>query len=49
MPDLVTLLIGTTKGAFLLTSDDRAEWVVNGPHCDGWPINHVIGVPESGR
>ncbi len=43
-----TVLVGTTKGAFLLT--DTAEgWRANGPHCDGAPIQHVIGDAESGR
>ena len=42
MPDTVTLLVGTTKGLFLLrqTGSGRS---VSGPHCDGWPINHAIG------
>jgi photosystem II stability/assembly factor-like uncharacterized protein len=44
-----TLMVGTTKGAFLLRSGDgRQSWTVEGPLCDGWPINHVIGDPESG-
>ncbi|WP_010140800.1 WD40/YVTN/BNR-like repeat-containing protein [Oceanicola sp. S124] len=46
----VTILIGTGKGAFLLDGDaGRSGWKVSGPFCDGWPINHVIGDPESGR
>ena len=45
-----SVLVGTTKGAFLLESDGaRAEWKVRGPLCNGWPINHVIGDPETGR
>ncbi|MBM9594314.1 WD40/YVTN/BNR-like repeat-containing protein [Roseitranquillus sediminis] len=45
----VTLLVGTTKGAFLLEGDaDRREWAVRGPHCDGWSINHVIGDADNG-
>lgn len=45
----VSLLLGTTKGAFVLRSDDdRAEWGLTGPHCDGWPINHVIADPVDG-
>lgn len=45
----VTVLVGTTKGAFLLQSAaGRGEWAVAGPFCDGWPINHVIGDPETG-
>ncbi len=44
-----TLLIGTTKGAFLIKGGSaRNGWSVSGPYCDGWPINHIIGDPESG-
>ncbi len=44
-----TLLIGTTKGAFLLSGgNDRSGWAIRGPYCDGWPINHMIGDPETG-
>ncbi len=42
-----TVLIGTTKGAFLLKPNGK-DWSVSGPHCDGWGINHVIGDPETG-
>jgi len=43
------LLIGTTKGVFLLTGDgERGVWRMTGPHCDLWPINHVIGDPATG-
>lgn len=43
------LLVGTTKGAFILDgSAERSEWSVRGPYCDGWPINHVIGDPATG-
>jgi hypothetical protein len=49
MSRTVHLLVGTTKGAFILTaSDDRSEWDVSGPHCDGWPINHMTGDPDTG-
>ncbi len=45
-----TLMVGTTKGAFLLRSDDgRQGWSVIGPLCDGWPINHVVGDPATGH
>ncbi|MBV0911403.1 WD40/YVTN/BNR-like repeat-containing protein [Anianabacter salinae] len=45
----ITVLVGTTKGAFLLHGDqDRGNFTVSGPHCDGWPINHVIGDPDTG-
>ncbi|NNE81803.1 MAG: exo-alpha-sialidase [Silicimonas sp.] len=43
-----TLLVGTTKGAFLVSSEDRTSWTVDGPHCDLWPINHAIGDPATG-
>ena len=46
----LTILVGTTKGAFLITgTDDRTGWTVTGPHCDGWPINHVVGDPATGH
>ena len=45
----LSLLIGTTKGAFLLdTSGARDSWRLRGPFCDGWPINHMAGDPETG-
>jgi len=45
-----TILVGTTKGAFLIDGDGgRKDWQVRGPFCGGWPINHVIGDPETGR
>jgi BNR/Asp-box repeat len=40
----VRVLVGTRKGAFILTSDDtRKEWDVSGPHFGGWEIYHVKG------
>jgi photosystem II stability/assembly factor-like uncharacterized protein len=45
----VTILVGTTKGTFLISGgSERSGWKVSGPHCGGWPINHVIGDPETG-
>jgi len=44
----VSILIGTTKGAFIAVSDDRRTFRLTGPHCDGWPINHVVGDPQTG-
>jgi hypothetical protein len=42
----VRVLVGTRKGAFILTSDGRREtWNVNGPHFPGWEIYHVKGSP----
>lgn len=45
----VSVLVGTTKGAFILESDEaRQNWSVSGPHCDGWPINHVMADASTG-
>jgi photosystem II stability/assembly factor-like uncharacterized protein len=42
----VRLLVGTHKGAFVLTSDGKREkWDVSGPHFAGWEIYHVKGSP----
>jgi BNR/Asp-box repeat len=42
----VRLLVGTRKGAFILTSDaKRKQWDVDGPHFGGWEIYHVKGSP----
>ena len=42
----VRVLVGTRKGAFILTSDaKRAKWEINGPHFGGWEIYHVKGSP----
>ncbi|MGZ9812079.1 WD40/YVTN/BNR-like repeat-containing protein [Pseudoroseicyclus sp. H15] len=49
MPSDLTVLVGTTKGAFLLSGGtDRSGWSLTGPHCGGWPINHFASDPESG-
>ncbi len=39
------VLLGTTKGAFILHQQADGGFTVTGPHCDGWPLNHVIGQP----
>ncbi len=42
----VRLLIGTRKGAFILTSDGkRGHWKVDGPYFGGWEIYHMKGSP----
>jgi hypothetical protein len=42
----VRVLVGTRKGAFVLTSDGkRKKWDVNGPHFAGWEIYHMKGSP----
>jgi len=40
----VRVLVGTRKGAFVLTSDGaRKAWEVSGPHFPGWEIYHING------
>jgi photosystem II stability/assembly factor-like uncharacterized protein len=40
----VRVLVGTRKGAFVLTSDGKREkWEVSGPHFAGWEIYHLKG------
>ncbi|GEL17595.1 WD40/YVTN/BNR-like repeat-containing protein [Pseudonocardia asaccharolytica] len=42
----VRVLVGTRKGAFVLSSDGtRERWDVAGPHFPGWEIYHVAGSP----
>jgi len=42
----VRVLVGTRKGAFILTSDGkRQKWDVSGPHFGGWEIYHMKGSP----
>jgi photosystem II stability/assembly factor-like uncharacterized protein len=42
----VRLLVGTRKGAFILTADGKREqWQVDGPHFAGWEIYHMKGSP----
>ena len=42
----VRLLVGTRKGAFVLTSDGKRErWDISGPHFAGWEIYHMKGSP----
>jgi hypothetical protein len=42
----VRLLVGTRKGAFVLTSDGtRKQWDVSGPHFGGWEMYHLKGSP----
>jgi photosystem II stability/assembly factor-like uncharacterized protein len=42
----VRVLVGTKKGAFVLTSDGtRKQWNVSGPHFAGWEIYHLKGSP----
>ena len=42
----VRVLVGTKKGAFILTSDaKRDRWQIAGPHFAGWEIYHLKGSP----
>jgi len=47
----VRVLVGTKKGAFILTSDAKrgggggGKWSVTGPHFAGWEIYHLKGSP----
>jgi hypothetical protein len=42
----VRVLVGTRKGAFVISSDgERREWKVDGPHFGGWEVMHVAGSP----
>ena len=42
----IRLLVGTRKGALVLTSDaKRKDWKVDGPHFAGWEIYHMKGSP----
>src|SRR6478736_1178153 len=42
----VRVLVGTRKGAFVLTSDGKRDrWAVSGPHFAGWEIYHLKGSP----
>jgi len=42
----IRVLVGTIKGAFILTSDGKREsWSVAGPHFGGWELYHLKGSP----
>src|ERR1700734_1292089 len=42
----VRVLVGTRKGAFVLTSDGKRDsWEISGPHFAGWEIYHLKGSP----
>jgi len=42
----VRVLVGTRKGAFVLTADGKRDrWDVSGPHFGGWEIYHLKGSP----
>ena len=42
----VRVLVGTHKGAFVISSDGKREkWDVSGPHFSGWEVYHVKASP----
>src|SRR5207244_3634357 len=42
----VRVLVGTRKGAFVLTSDGKRErWDISRPHFAGWEMYHLKGSP----
>jgi len=42
----VKVLVGTRKGAFILSSDaSRKKWQVDGPHFAGWEVYHLKASP----
>jgi BNR/Asp-box repeat protein len=42
----VRVLVGTSKGAFVITSDGkRKDWAINGPFFAGWEVYHLKGSP----
>jgi hypothetical protein len=44
----VRVLVGTRKGAFVLTSDGkRDQWAIDGPEFPGWEICHLKGSPAN--
>jgi len=43
------LLVGTKKGLFLFTSDDRRAWRLRGPFATGREVNHAVWDPRSKR
>jgi photosystem II stability/assembly factor-like uncharacterized protein len=46
----VRVLVGTRKGAFVLTADGaRSVWEVSGPHFGGWEIYHLKASPADPR
>src|SRR4051794_17848854 len=44
----VLLPVGTRKGLFLLRSDDRKTWDVEGPLLEGWSVYHAMVDPRDG-
>jgi photosystem II stability/assembly factor-like uncharacterized protein len=44
----VRVLVGTHKGAFIITADGkRQNWEISGPHMPGWEVYHLKGSPAN--
>lgn len=42
----VRVLVGTRKGAFVLSADGKRDrWEISGPHFGGWEVYHLKGSP----
>ena len=42
----VRVLVGTAKGAFILSADGaRKNWTISEPHFAGWELYHLKGSP----
>lgn len=49
MSKRVTLLVGTTKGAFMFhTDEERRTWRQTGPHLGGWEMYSILGCSRNG-
>ncbi len=45
----VVVMVGTAKGAFFFTSDEkRKDWKLAGPHLAGWDVFSLMGEPRPG-
>jgi photosystem II stability/assembly factor-like uncharacterized protein len=42
------LVVGTRKGCFLVESEDRRDWTLRGPFCEGWPVYHAVHDSSTG-
>lgn len=45
----ITLYVGTRRGLFLATSEDRRSWRVEGPYLDGREVFYAYRDPRTGR
>src|SRR5580658_2118270 len=46
MTDMAELLVGTRKGAWVLRTDARDDWALDGPLMLGQIINHFVADPR---